>query len=226
MRKYTVAIADDNSTDLFILKRELELNGKFAVSCYAFNGLELIKFLSQTSEIIDILIIDLHMPILNGLETIRILKSSGYKGKILGVTYGFYENTIRQLKSMGIAGCCNKKPKKVVMVAELLINDKIYFDELYYLDWEKRSKTKDLYKLDEDQLLNSLSSIERRIIKNLAKGLSSKQIGPLLGLGGSTINQYKSRILQKLNLKNDNQLVAYAFVKGIFTTNDFYDLVL
>lgn len=222
MIKHTIAIADDNSTDILLLKNELEETGKFLVVFCAYNGAELIKFLNDSASKTELLIIDLYMPILSGLETIRFLKSANYTGKIIGVTYGFSKKVHQQLKYMEIDGFCQKIPQKVTTLAQKILSETYNYDESEFIDWEKRSIDKNLQKLDEDQILNSLSSIELRILKNLAKGLSSNEIGPLLGLGGNTINQYKSRILQKLNLKNDKQLVAFAFIKGISTTNDFY----
>lgn len=221
MNKITLAIAEDNEVDYYVLKRFLEHNPKYTIVLHAYNGAEFINKLKPLTSV-DIAIIDMKMPVLNGLETVKLLVANDFKGKILGVTHGFYQNYPSLLKNAGAHGFCGKLPDQILPALDAITRGEIWFNNSDYEGWKQKSDEKDLCKFDEDELKKSINPAELKIIRLLARGYNSKEMSNETGFKSTSIDQYKSRLIFRLNLKNDKHLVAWAFSNGLLGTSDFY----
>ena len=212
--KIKIIIADDHSVLRAGLKLLLNNEPDFIVIAEAANGEEVLDLLRTTST--DVLIIDLSMPKMGGLECIKEIKSRDYTTKILVLTMHDDEQYIKEVMRSGALGYVEKD----ALDTELFIAVKTVAKGQRYLN-----------PINSQLLLNSLltdtptenlsdpytllSSREREVLKLIVRGHSMSQIGEMLCLSVKTVDTYKTRLMDKLNCTQKSQLVEYALKYGL-----------
>ena len=165
----------------------------------------------------DVVIVDIGMPNLNGLEATRqILKASPHI-KILILTLYDSEQVVREVLDAGARGFLLKSDaaRDLVAAVEALRQGKIYFSPKAasivmdgYLDREGATPVR-------SQLRSKLTPREREIVQLLAEGKSSKEVAVVLGLSVKTAETHRSNIMRKLELHSVSELVLYAVRNNI-----------
>lgn len=212
--KIKIIIADDHSVLRAGLKLLLNNESDFIVIAEAANGEEVLDLLRTTPT--DVLIIDLSMPKMGGLECIKEIKSRDYTTKILVLTMHDDEQYIKEVMRSGALGYVEKD----ALDTELFIAVKTVAKGQRYLN-----------PINSQLLLNSLltdtpteslsdpytllSSREREVLKLIVRGHSMSQIGEMLCLSVKTVDTYKTRLMDKLNCTQKSQLVEYALKYGL-----------
>ena len=217
-----IAIADDSETDVHILRKIIAQNTAYAIKLVCRSGLELNDKFEFIQKNIDLVIVDWHMPLLNGCDTAALLVHKGYKGKILCVTYGFQRNYSSNLKEVGAHGFSSKNEQSLLKAMQAVLEGDFFYDNEENHQWERISKETDLSRKDMDETFSVLNKLEVKIIKALSKGYNSTEIGYILGLSKNTIEKYKSEIYKKTGAKNDKQLLSVSFIKGIIRSEDYF----
>ncbi|OYU96728.1 MAG: hypothetical protein CFE21_00120 [Bacteroidetes bacterium B1(2017)] len=225
MKKYRIALIDDNEGDMKLLCKALNETDQFEVRHTFMNGADFLSFLANNSieADIDIAVIDFQMPILNGLETIRNLISQQVPFKLLLVSHGYYGNAMKGLSDIGTQNYCAKTPEMIELCATKLLEGRMVYDTIHpIVEWEGTSKVSSLHLKDESYWRNLISPLDKKIIKLICLGLSSNEIAPILGYETSSIEKYRGAILKSLNLKNSHQLAAWAFITGLISPTFVY----
>jgi len=207
--KIKIIIADDHSVLRAGLKLLLNNEADFIVTDEASNGEEVLTLLQKTPT--DVLIIDLSMPKMGGLECIKEIKSRGYSTKILVLTMYDDEQYLKEAMRAGALGYVEKH----ALDTELFIAVRTVAKGHRYLNPQNsqlllNSLLTDTPKENSNDPYTLLSSREREVLKLIVRGYSMSQIGELLCLSVKTVDTYKTRMMEKLNCTKKSHLVEYA----------------
>ncbi|MDI9508297.1 MAG: response regulator transcription factor [Clostridiales bacterium] len=207
-----VMIVDDHSMVREGIKQILELDGDIKVNAEASNGKECISKLKERN--VDVLLLDINMPEMNGLQVLQYLREKKSRIKILILTiHNEVEYLIRAVE-IGIEGYVLKDSDSSVLKKAIVdINDGNTFIQPELTPILKR-------RLD-DRSLNSrkfeeaLTRREIEVLKLLAEGLFNKEIAYTLSISEKTVKNHVSNIFKKINVSDRTQAAVYAIKHNI-----------
>jgi len=204
-----IGIAEPEVLFRSVLTNELCKTLDRKIAFCASNGLELIDFQQQYAA--DIVIFNLYMPAVSGLEAVKLLRQTDKKTKYLALTAVYQADVVSSLQGM-VNGYCARNSAIVNAAVNELLSGRNYFNELHFRKWEN-----DGFHLLKPaaQQLPVLKPVEIRIIYLSFEGKSNKEIAALLNLSKRTIDTYIRNLLQKLELKAKTELVSFAAQHGI-----------
>lgn len=201
-----ILVADDHSILRTGLKLLLSTQSDFEVVAEASNGKEVIDLLKQGLKV-DIIVLDLSMPIMGGLDCLRQLNAMQLINKIsvLVLTMHNENQYIKEVMLLGAKGYLRKDTldTELFKALRLLAQGKRYLAEQ-----DTSSLLDSLMDLPVQQ--ESLSSREYEVLNYIVRGHSLSDIAQMLCLSVKTISTYKMRIMTKLNCKQNSDLVNYA----------------
>ena len=214
MASYSIILADDHVLVRQGLRRLLEGMDDLEVVGEANDGLDLLQLLKQVTP--QMVILDIFMPNLRGIEAITEIKTIHPDVKILILTMHRDKEYLYLALSAGAKGYLLKEdaPKELYSAIAQVRQGKTYispyFSEQVVNDVVQIAKgnAKVIFETD------SLTSREREVLKLIAEGKSSKEIASLLFISVFTVNNHRASIMEKLNLKKATDLVKYAIRKG------------
>lgn len=199
-----VLIADDHSLIRSAMKILLENQG-YEVVAEATNGADAVQ-LARLHQV-DLMVLDITMPGLDGLEVLNRIRASGLNTRILVLTSQsplFYSQ--RCMKA-GAAGFITKSQD----LTELLRAIKVIMDGYTFFPYLAASSVRNSDSTMSDiELTQQLSARELYILQQLARGLSNKKIAEDMILSSKTISTYKARLIEKLNIKSVVYLADFA----------------
>ena len=199
-----VLIADDHSLIRSAMRALMEANG-YQVVAEAANGADTVQLARQ--HLVDLIILDITMPGLDGLEVITRIKASGLETRILVLTSQsplFYSQ--RCMKA-GAAGFITKSQD----LTELLRAVKVIMDGYTFFPYLAASSVRNSdSSMSDIELIQHLSARELYILQQIARGLSNKKIAEDMILSSKTISTYKARLIEKLNIKSVVYLADFA----------------
>lgn len=199
-----VLIADDHSLIRSAMKVLLESQG-YEVVAEAANGTDTVQ-LARLHHV-DLIVLDITMPGLDGLEVINRIRVAGLDTRILVLTSQsplFYSQ--RCMKA-GAAGFISKSQD----LTELLRAVKIIMDGYTFFPYLAASSVRNSdANMSDVELIQHLSARELYILQQLARGLSNKNIAEDMILSSKTISTYKARLIEKLNIKSVVYLADFA----------------
>ncbi|WP_093690485.1 response regulator [Sporolituus thermophilus] len=217
MAKIKIILADDHAVLRAGLKLLLNNEPDFTVAGEAADGQQVLRLLER--ETADVLILDLAMPVMGGLEVIRELKSRGCPVKILVLTMHEDEQYLKEAMRIGALGYVEKK----AVDTELFQAIRTVAKGRRYLN---PAKTQELlgsllagaaaHPADDPYTL--LSFREREVLKYMVRGYSLSEIAKMLCISVKTVDTHKTRIMNKLGYTEKSQLVEYALKHGLLTT--------
>lgn len=164
----------------------------------------------------DIVIMDIGMPILSGIEATRLLKEKMPNIKVIALSMHSDNQYIKGMLEAGASGYLLKSCtyNKLIEAINTVYSGKKYLSEEItnviiddYLGKENDTSGKD----------QKLSERESEILKLFAEGKSSREISELLFISVKTVGTHKQHILEKLELKTTTDIVKYALKKGIIS---------
>lgn len=206
----TIIIADDHTIVRQGLMKLLEEERSMQVIGEAKDGREAVKRVSDLEP--DIVIMDIAMPKLNGIEASRQIKQAGVKTKIIILSMHDHSRYVRELLGLGVSGYLLKNSSSNEIVKAIVsatkgdtylspaISSRVIED---YVGMNKKSQ-------EEEELYNTLSNREREIFQMVVEGTSTKKIAETLCVSPSTVKSHRSNIMEKLKMDNLSQLIQYA----------------
>lgn len=208
-----IAITDDHT--LFRKSLGLLINSfeNMQVVAEASNGIELLDKLQTVS--VDILLLDLQMPEMDGFETYEKVKESYPKIKTLVLTLMNETDTIKKVVKMGVQGYFTKNtpPKELENAIWKLKDDGFYFEKNLSAVITEILNNSDL-KQTENQEIN-FTDRELEIIELTAQGLKPKEIANTLSISTKTVNTHKQNIQQKYNFDSMMAAILYCIHQKI-----------
>lgn len=201
-----VLIADDHAIVRNGLRRMLEEQEDIQIVGEAGDGHETIQKVRETAP--DVILLDISMPGMDGLEVTKQLKAIDPEVRILILTMHGEEEYAPQLMREGAMGYMTKHapPEELVKAiyeihsGRRFISPKLAED----LAWRYLGNKPDLAPVE------LLSDRELQVLRLLAMGNTNKEIAELLHLSLKTIDTYRARVLEKLNLRNNAELTLFA----------------
>jgi DNA-binding NarL/FixJ family response regulator len=212
-----IILAEDHALVRQGIKRILEDDPKLSVVGEAEDGFELLDVIRQKSA--DIIILDITMPNLSGIEATKRLKANYPNIKILILTMHKGSESLSNAMASGADGYILKEnaPQDLIRAIKILQEGGTYISpSLFpYLEEFFIQSHRGNHPFSDN---NALSGREIEIIKLIAEGKSSKKIAETLCLSYRTIQNHRTNILRKLNLTKSTDLVRYAFLKGYISS--------
>ncbi|MBS4013403.1 MAG: response regulator transcription factor [Bacteroidetes bacterium] len=209
--KIKVFIVDDHEIFRNGLKMVLGKLKYVELAGEAENGKEFIDNLCETLP--DIVLMDIEMPILNGIEASKAALKLHPKLKIIALTMFGDDEYIQSMMDVGAKGFLMKNINKETLdKAILTVNNggNYYSEELFEFFTKQFSKEKESPESELD-----LTRREKEILQLLCEGLSNKEIADALFISERTVLGHKTNLLTKTNTKNSLSLMAFAIKKKL-----------
>ena len=186
------------------LKRMLEDVPDMRITNEVASGKEALDLIKKNSY--DVILLDISMPELNGLQTLKLIKKINNKIPVLMLSmHSEKQYALRSIKA-GSAGYMTKDSASQELVSAIR---KIYKGRKYISKEVAELLTTDLYHHEDKEPHDLLSDREFEILKLIAKGDTTNNIANNLSISPKTVSTYRSRILEKLNLKTNSDLIHY-----------------
>ncbi|MBS4027422.1 MAG: response regulator transcription factor [Ignavibacteriales bacterium] len=216
MQKIKVLLADDHEIVRQGLRSLMEQTNDIEVVAEAEDGKEAVAKAAQFLP--DVVVMDIGMPTLNGMEATRQIKKTYPDMHVLILTMHATEEYISQILQAGASGYVLKKSAYQELLAAIRAVNK----GQSYLSPEVSKKVIDEYVSRTKEMVikdsyESLTTREREILQLLAEGKSNQEIAGSLFISTKTVETHKAHILEKLDLRSVTELVKYAMRKGIIS---------
>ena len=209
MNKIRVLLADDHQIMLDGLNLVLQDKEHIQIVASVNDGEEVLEFLRENRDAVDIAVLDVEMPKMNGIEATKKIKEHYPNIRVLILTMHKNEGFITQLARSGASGYILKLQGRSELVEAI---ETIYAGEEYY----DRKVAKILLEgVKNPQIGNvKLTNREIEILKLIAQGFTTPQISNKLHIAESTVNTHRRNLIEKLGVSNVNGLVRYAIENG------------
>ncbi len=212
MNPYRIILADDHIMLRQGIKKIIEESEDIVVIAEASDGLELLAVLKKMTP--EMVILDISMPNLRGIEVSREIKSFNPKIKVLILTMHKKIDYLYHALSAGADGFLLKEDtdEELFTAIETIRRGRIYVSPSFSTELaEDMSK---ICRGDGRFPVERLTTREREVLKLVSEGKSSKEIADLLFISVRTAEHHRENIKRKLNLKKVADLVKYAILEG------------
>ena len=212
--RVTIILADDHTIVRQGLAKLLEGEPGFKVVGEAENGREAVCKVEELNP--QVVIMDIAMPMLNGIEATRQIKKVRPQTKVIILSMHCHDRYIKELFSLGASGYLLKDStgSDIVKAIQAAIDGDTYMSPSVsrvviedYVSTKRKSFREELY--------SNLSNREREVFQMIAEGHSTREISEILCISPSTVKTHRSKIMEKLKIENISQLVQFAIRIGI-----------
>ncbi|MBQ9768162.1 MAG: response regulator transcription factor [Lachnospiraceae bacterium] len=209
MGKINILLVDDHSIVREGLKQLLELDGDIEVIGEAGDGEKCLELIEELHP--DVVLLDIDMPVMNGLQVLEELHKMGSKQKVLILTIHNEVEYLFRAVEIGVSGYVLKDSESSILKSAIysihdgenyidatltpLLKEKQYMKEL-----QQESRNKD----------KLLSTREMEVLCYLAEGLYNKEIASLLQISEKTVKNHVSNIFKKIGVSDRTQAAVYA----------------
>lgn len=220
MKKIKILIADDHSIIRSGLRMLFRSNAEFSVIAEAENGEEALEKIALHKP--DIVILDISMPKINGIEATRVIRERHPSTKVLILTIYESEEYVNQMVLAGASGYVLKdagKKELFAAVRAIAAGERFFspgISKLMIDEFIRQAQSKHHRKPDSKPVLTSR---ETEILSYIARGLTNSQIAKKLFLSIRTIDTHRNNLMQKLNIHDTAGLVRYAIESGLLPLN-------
>ena len=204
-----VVIADDHQVVLDGFMARLELESDISVIGTASNGLEAVEIVKTLRP--DVVLMDISMPIMNGIDATNQIKEEDSEAKVLMLTMHNNREYIMKVMQSGAVGYMLKEisAEKMVQAIKTVNQGSTYFCE---------KVTQNLFTQPitlTQSVKNPLSRREEAVLKLVAKGESSKEVAKTLNISYRTVETHRQNIKHKLDIHSTAELAKYAVNSGL-----------
>jgi len=210
-----VLIADDHALLRDGIRRCLEEEADFQVVGESRDGEETVAKATELAP--DVIIMDVNMPRLNGLEATRRIRAKQPSVQVLGLTAHESPEYFFSLLDAGAAGYLLKKDATVTEVADAIravYNDGIYLSPTV-AKWLIKRRLSESHRSPRFGRTFQLTLREQEVLGLLVEGHSNQRIGVLLSISPATVQTHRHNLLEKLDLHSRADLVKYALTSGL-----------
>jgi two-component system response regulator NreC len=214
----SIVIADDHSFFREGLVKVLNMTGMVQILGEASNGQELVELAERLDP--DLLIVDIGMPILNGIDAVKKIREHGIRARVIALSMHSEDAIMIKMLEAGAMGYLDKNTSKEELfeaIDSVVVHNRVYFPastNKHMLDL----LTTSTYKPFPDEAL-TFTDRELEVIKLVCLEFSNKEIANQLQLSQRTIETHRVRIMERMNVKSVAGLVAYAYSNGLIKNN-------
>ncbi len=216
MRAIRILLADDHTVVRKGLRLLLESQPEFAVVADAADGREAVARAEEEKP--DVVVMDIAMPVLNGIEAARQISAKQPQCAIVFLSMHSDEGyVLRALKAGARAYLLKDSAEHDLINAVKAVSEgKAFFSPAVskmlvedYMRQMQERKVEDSFEL--------LTTREREVLQLLAEGKNNKEVATILNLSLYTVETHRANIFQKLNLHSSAELILYAIRKGVIS---------
>jgi DNA-binding NarL/FixJ family response regulator len=206
-----IILADDHEILRHGLSRSLQQIKDIDVIGHAKDGHSAVELVRELSP--DIVVMDIGMPDLNGVEATRQIVKESPQVKVIGLSMYSSNKYVREMFRAGASGYLLKDCpfEELVEAIKTVVEGKTYVSpsigDMVVKDY--------VSKPDEASAFSVLSQREREVLQLLAEGKTTKQIAGRLHISPKTVEVHRLRVMNKLNIDNIAQLTKYAIQEGL-----------
>jgi len=204
MEAISILIADDHKLIRDTWSFILNTDNRFKVVAECSNGEEAIEQAKQKRP--QIVLMDINMSPVSGLEATRQIRKVSPGSKIIGVSMHSQPAYAKKMLQIGAKGYVTKNSSRDEMFKAIM---EVHLGNRYICDEVKNIISEQIMDDNPSQGINALSEREMQIVKLIKEGFSSKEISAQLSISLKTVEVHRHNILKKLNLKNSAALVNY-----------------
>ncbi|NLA11435.1 MAG: response regulator transcription factor [Firmicutes bacterium] len=214
MSKIRVLLADDHTIVREGVSALLEISPEIEIVGEAGDGNEAVEIARKRP--VDLILMDLDMPVMGGLEATRSICKEFPKIKVLILTQYDHKEHVLSILEAGAHGFLNKSAASSELVSAIRA---VHRGDSYLTP----SATKHLvesYRLEADKKRDGdpyeqLTEREKEVFRLLAEGHTAREIADLLVISPKTVDSHRSRLMSKLDLNNRVELIRYALRRKI-----------
>lgn len=214
MSRLSILLADDHTILRQGLRKLLEEQPEWKVVAEAGDGREAVRHAEQHQP--DIAVVDVAMPLLNGIETTRQIVKKSPRTRVVVLSMHADDAYVVQILQAGATGYLLKDSADVDLIQAVTAaaRGKSFFSpaiaRVMLDDYVRQLAEKGV-----TDRYESLSAREREIFQLIAEGKANKDIAALLSISTSTVETHRARIMEKLDLHSAAEIVLYAVRRGV-----------
>lgn len=203
-----ILLADDHQIVRQGLKALLEQEG-FDVAAEASDGLEAVRLARDLQP--DVAVLDIAMPLLNGLDAARQVLQASPRTKAIVLTMHAEDHYVLEALRAGVTGYVLKSKAAGDLVRAIR---EVAGGAIYLSPGVSRAVVQ-AYRAKSDLPPDPLTPRERQVLQLIAEGKRTKEIAALLGVSVKTAESHRTRLMEKLNIHETAGLVRYALQRGL-----------
>lgn len=211
-----ILLADDHVLIRHGIKNIIKRNEKFQITGEVSNGEELLAFLENQT--VDMIILDISMPGVGGMEAVGLVKAKYPKIKVLMLTMHKNKQYFYNAMAAGADGYLMKDDSEteLLVAIEKVLSGKNYISPFMAEDFA--NDVINMYRNEKKSPLQEMTKREKEILQLVVGGYTSKKIAAHLDLSQRTVDHHRSNLLRKFNKKNSVDLVNFAVRNGFVTS--------
>ena len=213
MDKIQVMMSDDHQMVREGIKALLEIDGDIKIVAQANDGVECLRILEEVNP--DVLLLDINMPRMNGIEVLEELKETRKSLKVLILTVHSEVEYLVKAVDIGANGYILKDTgsAELKQAIESIINNDTYIQPSLIPALNSRLINRDVDK----EKLESLTKREVEILSQVASGMFNKEIAANLNISERTVKNHISNIFKKIDVADRTQAAVFAIRNNIVT---------
>ncbi len=213
----TIAIADDQMLFRRGMAAIVNTFDNMTVICEAENGQKLLGFLETTTQKPDVVLMDLSMPELNGVDTMKIIHEKYSDQKVIILSIHNEDKFVIHLIELGASAYLfkNSEPEEVERAIRGVIEKGFYFSENIVQTLHKRISNKKTHVSVHDNIPINLSIREIEVINLICRELTAQEIADKLFISVRTVDGHRNNLLEKTGARNTAGLVIFAIKNNI-----------
>ena len=208
-----ILIADDHQMFIDGIKSLLSSNKQFSVIAEAHNGQEVLNILSK--EKVDIVLLDMNMPVLDGMQALKMIKEKFPLVKVIMLTMFSTRDYIEKLLKAGANGYILKntgKEELTLGIETVMQGGSFFSKEVTERIMEGLQGKK--YNHQNNGLIE-LTDREKEVLTLIVKEMTTQEIADKLFISTNTVETHRKNLISKLNVRNIAGLVKYAIQNGL-----------
>lgn len=210
----TIVIADDHTIVRQGLTKLLQEEPGMSVVGEAVNGREAVYLVESLAP--DVVIMDIAMPVLNGIEATRQIKKSHPGTRIIILSMHDHNRYIRELLKIGVSGYLLKNAASQDIIKAIHASGR---GDTYLSPGISNRVIEEYVSMNaissQEELYDTLSNREREVFQMMVEGRTTKEIADTLCVSMSTVKSHRTNIMEKLKMDNLSKLIQYAIQLGI-----------
>lgn len=206
METIRLLLADDHLIIRDGIKLMLKKNPDFEIVAEASNGREVLEYLTNNPDTVDVVLMDINMPEMNGIEASDFITKHIKNVTILALTMHAEETYITSMLKAGAMGYILKESGTGELVSAI---KSVARGQKYYSNDVSVTMINALMN-DEKPKKSMLSEREIEVLGHIAGGSTNKEVGDMLCISGRTVETHRRNILAKLEVRNTAEMIRYA----------------
>ncbi|NQX98674.1 MAG: response regulator transcription factor [Flavobacteriales bacterium] len=211
MSEIKILLVDDHKLIRDGLKLIINTSDNIKVIGECGDGKEAISYLKRNADDIDLVLMDIAMPKMNGVDATKIITELYPRINVLALTMHVEETYIMNMIKAGALGYILKDSGREKLIEAIKT---VYRKEKYYSN-EVSLKLIDLLLHKDKVVKQTLTERETEILKLISNGYTNKEVADFLFISSRTVESHRRNILKKLKLRNTAELIKYALSNSL-----------